>query len=131
MKHLATCLCENLKLEYSGELKPSALCHCYGCQKRTGSIFGTQTLVEKNLTTISGESKFYDFEADTKGVIRMYSCPTCSTTLNWDNPYFPDHYTVAVGCFANAEFPAPTFSVHEDRMHKWLTLPDTIETHMD
>jgi hypothetical protein len=38
-----------------------------------------------------------------------------------------DSIAIPVGAFAESSFPAPTFSVYEDRMHSWITLPIDIE----
>ena len=32
--------------------------------------------------------------------------------------------------FAEKDFPGPDFSVYESRMHHWLTLPETVKTHL-
>jgi hypothetical protein len=40
---------------------------------------------------------------------------------------WPTGVMVPVGAFAEPGFPAPTISVVEDRMHRWLGLPDGIE----
>ncbi len=43
----------------------------------------------------------------------------------------PGVTAIAVGAFADPAFPAPRFSVYEDRKHKWVAvLGDQIE-HMD
>jgi hypothetical protein len=34
---------------------------------------------------------------------------------------------IPIGAFAEPEFPAPTFSVYEERKHSWVTLPENIE----
>jgi len=38
----------------------------------------------------------------------------------WEGDRFPEHYGIAVGCFADPDFPAPTYSAYEDAMHPWL-----------
>lgn len=131
MKHIATCLCEQLNLVYSGEITQSSLCHCYGCQKRTGSVFGAQVLLSKENLTITGGTQTYTHTSDEGHPVVFYSCPTCFSTVYWQISVFPDHLAVAVGCFADKEFAAPTFSVYEDRKHTWVHLPETITEHMD
>ena len=32
-----------------------------------------------------------------------------------------------VGAFAEPGFPAPAFSVYEERMHPWVVMPDSVE----
>jgi hypothetical protein len=39
----------------------------------------------------------------------------------------PGDVIVPVGVFADPGFPAPTFSVYEERMHAWVGLPPGIE----
>lgn len=34
---------------------------------------------------------------------------------------------IPVGAFADPKFPGPTFSVYEDRMHSWISMPPGIE----
>ena len=38
-----------------------------------------------------------------------------------------DSILIPVGAFADPAFPAPTFSVYEERMHTWVDMPATIE----
>ena len=130
MNQTATCLCGQLSLVYTGEITKSSLCHCYDCQKRTGSIFGSQVLLAKDKLTIAGETKIYTHMSDEDNPVQFYSCPICASTVYWQVTAFPEHLAVAVGCFANQDFAAPTFSVYEDRMHKWLLLPETITEHL-
>lgn len=38
-----------------------------------------------------------------------------------------DSIAIPVGAFAESTFPAPTFTVYEDRMHPWVAVPkDTV-----
>lgn len=41
--------------------------------------------------------------------------------------YDTDSIAIPVGAFADPDFPAPTVSVYEERMHDWVSLPDGIE----
>jgi len=38
----------------------------------------------------------------------------------WEGDRGPDHHGIAVGCFADPDFPAPVYSAYEDAMHRWL-----------
>lgn len=131
MKRTATCLCEKLNLVHEGEISKSSMCHCYSCQRRTGSVFGAQVVLPKTETTINGTHEVYEHTSDEGNIVRFHFCPTCAATLFWEITSYPDHYVAAVGCFADKDFPAPIFSVYEDRKHHWLVLPDTITEHMD
>lgn len=38
-----------------------------------------------------------------------------------------DCLAIPVGAFADPDFPPPTVSVYEERMHPWVTLPADVE----
>ena len=57
-------------------------------------------------------------------------CPTCGTNICWEAPaLFADMLGVAVGCFADPAFPAPTVSLYGKRRHTWLTQPSGMPSH--
>jgi hypothetical protein len=42
-----------------------------------------------------------------------------------------DSIIITVGAFADPTFPAPNFSVYEERMHSWVEIPPPGVEHMD
>ena len=55
-------------------------------------------------------------------------CPKCGATVHYAvEGYDEDNIAVPVGAFADSSFPAPAFSVYEERMHPWVGLPVGIE----
>lgn len=133
MEHLATCSCKQLKLYYDGKIKKTSMCHCLECQKRTGSVFGVQTRLERIKTTIEGRSTEYIRLGDEGGKVRFHFCPICGTTVFWYNDAedFSDSIVVAVGAFADPKLPAPTFSVYKARKHSWVDIPSTVTDDWD
>jgi hypothetical protein len=55
--------------------------------------------------------------------IRFHFCPDCGSSVFWEGDRSPTTFGIAVGCFADPEFPAPTSSGWEESMHPWLGLP--------
>jgi len=43
----------------------------------------------------------------------------------------PEHYIAPIGAFMDRNMPSPVFSVYEARMHPWVALPTSVETHWD
>ena len=39
----------------------------------------------------------------------------------------PGNVAIPVGAFTDPQFPAPTISVYEERMHSWVRMPEGIE----
>ena len=59
--------------------------------------------------------------------VTFHFCPRCGSTVHYELGGYDEHVAVPVGAFAEPGFPAPTFSVYEERMHQWVGLPSTIE----
>lgn len=100
------------------------MCHCLECQKRTGSIFGVQARYKEEDVLISGEARLFERSGDSGGKISFYFCPQCGSTVYWQPEALKGFWSVAVGAFADSDFPPPTVSVyHETRHHKWAHFP--------
>jgi hypothetical protein len=54
-------------------------------------------------------------------------CPQCGATVYWSFKGHEEFVVVAVGAFAEPEFPAPTVSVYENRKHAWVVAPSHVE----
>ena len=54
-------------------------------------------------------------------------CPTCGATVHYSIDGRGEFVAVPVGAFAEPSFPAPAFSVYEERKHAWVSLPENIE----
>jgi hypothetical protein len=77
--------------------------------------------------TISGRSKEFLRVGDegTKSTFRF--CPECGATVYYTLEGLDGAVVIPVGAFADPRFPTPTFSVYEERMHSWMSMPPDIE----
>jgi len=125
--HEAACSCGQLRLEAAGDPVRISICHCLACQRRTGSAFGIQARFPVERVQISGRATEYVRISDA-GEERVFSfCPECGATVFYTTADAPHLVAVPVGAFADPAFPSPRVSVHEARMHSWVTLPPDIE----
>lgn len=123
----ASCTCGQLALVTEGESVRISICHCLACQRRTGSVFGVQARFPKNLVTIKDQSTTYVRRSDDGNDISFHFCATCGSTVYYSVDDDPGIFAVPIGAFADRNFPAPTVSVYEDRMHSWVTVPENLE----
>lgn len=126
MTYHASCSCGQVKLEVNGEPVRVAVCHCYACQKRTGSAFGVQARFAIEDVNIEGDSHIYERTADSGNVIKFHFCPNCGNTVY----YFlggVEHIAIPVGAFANKDFTQPKLSIYEDRQHNWVKITADVE----
>jgi hypothetical protein len=126
----AACQCGTLTLRCAGEPAKVSLCHCFDCQRRTGSLFGVAAFYPKAMVEIAtGEAKVYRRAAASGFTVTFNFCPSCGTTLWWEPERMPELIGVAVGCFADRDFPIPVQAVWTDEQHHWLQLPETLTAH--
>lgn len=123
----ATCSCGQLRVTVEGDPVRISVCHCLACQQRTGSAFGVQARWPRNRVRTEGETKVWQRTGDEGTVMDFHFCPRCGATVWYAQGEAADSIGVAVGAFADPQFPAPNFSVYEERRHPWVTLPDAIE----
>lgn len=131
MTHKATCRCGQLSVQLHHDRPNSSICHCHDCQRRTGSVFGVQIRVKQEDITIEGDAKTWMREGEEGHQITFSFCPTCGATVYWMHEALEGSVIIAVGAFADATCPAPTFSVYEARQHPWVILPESVTTHWD
>ena len=103
------------------------MCHCLACQRRTGSAFGVQARFRKESVSIKGQSTQYVRVADSGNKIAFNFCPACGAIVHYTLEGLEELIAVPVGAFADPQFPAPAFSVYEQRKHPWVALPTNIE----
>jgi hypothetical protein len=109
-----------------GEPVRVSVCHCYDCQRRSGSVFAAQARFPADAVAISGEHKVYEHVGDSGNSASFQFCPVCGSTL-WFHA-LPDRalYAIPVGAFADKDFPIPHYTVWEDRKHDWVTICDEV-----
>jgi len=75
--------------------------------------------------TMEGRATQWTRRGDSGSSATFHFCPLCGSTVCWDLGDTPDFVAVAVGAFADPDFPPPHVSVYEERQHPWtLALGD-------
>ena len=120
MTHNATCACGSVTLCCSGDPAVVSLCHCKACQKRTGSAYGLAAFFDQSDVRISGATHQFRRASDSGFDVVFHFCPACGSTVYWTPLRKPGMIAVAVGAFADPDFPAPGQEVHTDCRHGWV-----------
>ena len=119
----ATCSCGQLHLTVEGEPVRIAMCHCFECQRRTGAVISNQARYHRDQITITGKATEWRRKAESGNILTYSFCPVCGSTVYWENTGFPEVIAIAIGAFADANFPPPTISVWEECRHAWISSP--------
>jgi hypothetical protein len=126
----AACACGQLKVRVSGEPQLVSSCHCLACQRRTGSLFGTQAFFKREqVAAIEGNHRIFGRRADSGTTVNHAFCPDCGSTVFWERASLPGMISIAVGAFADPRFPPPARTVWTESQHRWLSFPEDIPQH--
>jgi hypothetical protein len=118
----ASCSCGQLRIQVEGEPRGVGICHCFACQSRTGSAFAALASFSAPFR-VFGTSTEYVRTGDQGAKFIFRFCPVCGTTVFHTEVGYNDSVSVAVGAFADSNFPAPQVSIYDSRRHPWLQLP--------
>ena len=128
----ASCRCGQLRATASGEAVRVSVCHCLDCQKRTGSAFSAQARWPAEQVTIEGQSKIWTHFADSGNRITHHFCGQCGSAVHYTiEGKFDGLVAIPLGAFADPKFPAPKFSVWENRKHPWVKIVGDEVDHSD
>lgn len=123
----ARCHCGDLELACSGEPAKVSLCHCLDCQRRTGSAFSIAAFyAREQVRVVRGTPGVYERSSASGHPVRFHFCPRCGSSVWWEPQRMPDLTGVAVGAFADPDFPRPQQAVWTRDRHAWLDLPDDL-----
>ena len=131
MVQQGSCSCGQLRVACRGEPVRISICHCLDCQKRTGSAFGYQARFPADQVSVKGETRVFDRLGDSGQKVTFRFCPLCGSTVFWTLPSQPGLIAVAVGAFADTDYPPPWFSVYERRRHRWVDVPTSVTERVD
>jgi hypothetical protein len=125
----ASCSCGQLSIEVDGEPRGVGVCHCLACQRRTGGVFAALAGFAAPFR-VSGQATEYVRVGDQGARFTFRFCPVCGTNLFHTEEGCEDRgVSVAVGAFADPDFPPPTVSVYDSRRHPWVRLPPGVTAH--
>ena len=127
----ASCNCGQLSVTCVGpDPERISLCHCYLCQKQSGSAFAIQARFPREQVTIKGKSKEWKFPiageepvkyrtcADTGATFHF--CPVCASTVYYTSDLDSERIGVKIGAFADPTFPPPKITGFEEYRHPWV-----------
>ena len=96
------------------------MCHCLECQRRTGAVISNQARFRREQVTFAGRATAWMRTAESGNALTFRFCPICGSTVYWEGEGFPGYVAIAIGNFADPNFPAPTIGVWEESRHLGL-----------
>lgn len=126
----ANCHCGKVTLGCSGEPAKISLCHCFDCQRRTGSLFSVAAFYPRaSVELMTGRTTAFRRSSASGFDVTFHFCPECGSNLWWETDRLPGLVGVAAGAFADRDFPMPEQAVWAEEKHHWLQLPADLPSH--
>ena len=126
-ERVATCTCGQLRVTASGDPDVVVACSCFECQRRTGSPFGVGAYYQRaQISSVDGDHKSYQRAGEAGRTLTSHFCPECGTSVFWQLEMRPEHTGIAVGCFADPQFPGPARAVWAENLHDWVIYPEDL-----
>jgi hypothetical protein len=123
----ACCGCGNLTATVTGDPVAVYVCSCLTCQRKSGSAFTYAAVFPSAAVTFAGEHKAWRHVGDSGRWIESMFCPTCGIGIGFLSEGMPGMTGLAVGCFADPHFAAPTRLYWASRRHAWMPLPEGLD----
>jgi len=123
----ASCQCGQLSVEVPGPTIAVVACHCFACQKRSGSPFGEAAYYPHEQVRVEGEARHFTRTTDAGGTFDQFFCPACGTTVHMRGTKNPDVTGIPIGLFDQPHAMRPIRSVWEDRRHDWVEIPPAVQ----
>ncbi len=137
----ATCCCGDVSITVRGEPHHVHGCHCHYCQRRTGSVWQVSCwYFDHEIEEVNGETRVYVGHPDLTNALEdsaaqgqrpsidYHFCVRCGSTVYWKIPMSAEMMggeavvatAIAVGCFADRDFPVPLSDHYVCNRHPWL-----------
>jgi hypothetical protein len=90
-------------------------------------VFLVNSFFPKSEVHTQGPSKVYIRDGQEGRKLRLHFCPECGTTVYGEADARPGLIVIAVGAFADPNFPKPTRSIWEQSKHSWVAFNQEVQ----
>lgn len=80
---------------------------------------------------MTGQFTVWTHQGDSGHHARFQFCPECGSTVAYASEGMPGLTAIAIGAFADPDFPPPDYSVYEERKHAWVAIVGDDIEHYD
>ncbi|MEZ5930907.1 MAG: GFA family protein [Alphaproteobacteria bacterium] len=119
-----SCLCGKVSLKIRDQPHMTANCHCLNCQKTSGAGHAFHLMFDAGQVEVTGETKGYQYTADSGSEVTVYFCPECGSTTHGRTARFGNMITVRAAILDDSSGLTPQVSVYRKRLRDWDHLAD-------
>lgn len=120
------CACGAVRYECIAEPAFSWNCHCRDCQRASGGAFCPVLYVPRSALTISGETKYFDVQAESGRKVSRGFCRQCGSPVFIQAELVPDLQGLWAASLDNPNLFQPQVHVWTDRAQPWDCMTPTL-----
>ena len=126
-QYTGKCQCGAVNYSLLSSPKTTHACHCFDCQKRTGSAFGISMVVAEDDLVLNGELKSFERIADSGFKLTQFFCPNCGNPIYGLNERRPNIVVLFPGTLNDTSWFEMERVIWKSRAQAWCPIPDGIE----
>ena len=118
------CHCGAVRYTCTKDPELTFYCHCYDCQRTTGSPFSMELMIDRHSIEVEGDLASYVVTGDSgKPVTRMF-CSACAAGLYLDCDADPEYLFLKVGSLDDASWVTPQMHIYTAAKQPWVQIDD-------
>ena len=114
------CLCGAVRYSVRGAPMRMMYCHCKICQRSSGSALSTIALYPRDVLSVTGELKGYEYAGDSGRKLEINFCPACGAPVLLNIRAMPDVVSIKVGSFDDTSWFEPVVDIWTDSAQSWF-----------
>lgn len=113
------CLCGAVRFELKVKPNIAAVCYCLSCRKLSGAGHAFHAIIPESALTVTGETRGYQWKADSGKTNTTSFCPTCGSPLFGKSDGIPGMMTLRVAALDDPTILKPQLAVFTKRLLPW------------
>ena len=118
-----SCLCGEIKYQYTAEIEEVVICHCGQCKLAQGTPFATNTLIDlSKFEWIKGKQNLQSYFSSPNKE-RVF-CRSCGSPMYSSRTDLPEVIRLRLGTITEGHIPEPSYQIYCNSVSKWFRLND-------
>lgn len=114
-----SCLCGAVTWSYSADPMFQAHCACDNCRHLSGAEHASFLAVPTESVSVAGETRSFDFKADSGATVTRHFCALCGTTVRITNERMPQFTVLPAGGLDDISKFTPQMFVYHAKAATW------------
>lgn len=115
-----SCLCQEVKYEYSASINEVAICHCNLCKRAQGTPFVTNAPINLERFSFTQGSEFVKEYFSSQNKKRTF-CSNCGSPFYSQRTDMPEVIRLRLGSVTEGDIPEPNYEIYCESKSSWFS----------